>query len=49
MIYTAASRAKKELIMVGTPAVLTQAITTPLPKRDTRLLERIMQLRQQAA
>lgn len=49
MIYTAASRAKKELIMVGTSSVLTQAITTPLPKRDTRLLERIMQLRQQAA
>ena len=46
MMYTAASRARKSLILVGMRAVFEQAITTPLPARDTRLLERIDQLRQ---
>lgn len=41
MIYTAASRAKKKLILVGDRNILAQAIRTPQPARNTRLLEKI--------
>ena len=46
MLYTAASRARQTLILLGSRAVFEQAVTTPLPNRDTRLLALIDQLRQ---
>ena len=41
IIYTAITRAKKKLILVGSVETLNQAITTPEPIRQTGLLNRL--------
>ena len=41
IIYTAITRAKKKLIMVGSVETLNQAITMPEPIRQTGLLPRL--------
>lgn len=41
MLYTAASRARQGLVLVGDREMLTQAIQAPQPSRNTHLLEEI--------
>lgn len=41
MLYTAASRARRGLVLVGDRELLAQALQTPQPERNTRLLEDI--------
>lgn len=41
MLYTAISRARKQVILVGDEHILTQAIQTPQPVRNSKLLEKI--------
>lgn len=44
MIYTAVSRARKGVILVGQESILTMAIQRPLPTRNTDLLKKITRL-----
>ena len=46
IIYTAITRAKKKLIMVGSMETLNQAITTLEPIRQTGLLNRLSDSKQ---
>lgn len=47
MIYTAASRAKKAVILVGQEWVLKRAIQRKMPVRNTELLKKVLMLSHQ--
>lgn len=44
MLYTAFSRAKKELIVISSREVLEEAVNRELPPRDTRLVQRLREI-----
>jgi len=49
MIYTAVTRAKKGIILIGSEQILEDAILCPMPERNTHLLQKIQVLYQRKA